>query len=231
MYKNILFLLCFVFCSVFSEAKDLIWKEDFNNTVVKGNKSLPRDWYSKSMTFLSPCTDFFIEKVDGKNALKVYSDKASGLFMYNLSGIVDLNKTPILRWRWKVLKLPPGADGRGQKKDDQAVAIYVGAGTIMYRTVAYRWETETPKGTVEDVSYGTTSIKWYCIRNKTDSLEKWYVEERNIAADFKKAYGFIPDKFIISVAGNSQYTKSKSEALVDWIEFVPQPPQGLTMKK
>jgi hypothetical protein len=45
------------------------------------------------------------------------------MFLYNLSGIVDLKKTPVLRWRWKAVRLPKGADGRGAVKDDQAVAI------------------------------------------------------------------------------------------------------------
>lgn len=231
MTKTILFCFCFIFCAFLSEAKDQVWKENFENTIVKGDKLFPVNWWNRPGAWLSPATDFFIEKIDGKNVLKVSSDKSTGAFMYNLSGIVDLNKTPILRWRWKAQNLPPGADGRGRKKDDQAVAIYVGTGTLIYKAVAYRWETETPKGTEELIAYGPASIKWYCVRNKTDSLEKWYVEERNIAADFKKAYGFIPDQFIISVAGNSQYTKSKTEAFVDWIEFVPPSPTGLTLKK
>ena len=216
--------LLIVFFSCTGQAKDLIWKEDFNNTVVSGGKEIPVAWYNRPGKWLSPATDFFIEKIDGKNVLKVHADKATGAFMYNLSGIVDLKKTPVLRWRWKALKLPGGADGRGNK-DDQAVAIYIGTGTLSYRAVAYRWETETPKGVEDSISYGTAKIKWFCIRNKTDSLNEWYTEEKNIAEDFRKIYGFIPEKFIISIAGNSQYTESNTEALVDWIEFVPSAPE------
>ena len=229
MIKYILICFSFLFCTVFLQAQNLIWKEDFENIEIKGNKAMPLNWASRSGTWTLPCTDFFIEKLDGKNVLKVHANKTTGVFMCNLSGIVDLKKPPILRWRWKALKLPEGADGRGRKKDDQAVAIYVGTGTLRYRAIAYRWETETPKGTEENVSYGTASIRWFCVRNKTDILEKWYVEEKNIADDFKKIYGFIPEKFVISIGGNSEYTGSETEAMTDWIEFVPQAP-GLTLK-
>jgi len=49
------------------------------------------------------------------------------------------------------------------------------------------------------------------------------VEERNIAADFKKAYGEVPTEFVVSVAGNSQYTQTRGLGEVDYIEFLPQP--------
>lgn len=231
MHKNFLFCLGFLYFTLLAGADPAAWKENFEKTVVKDNKPIPLNWWNRPGAWLSPATDFFVEKIDGKNVLKVSADKSTGALMYNLSGLVDLNKTPILRWRWKAQNLPPGADGRARKVDDQVVAIYIGTGTVIYKAIAYRWETETPKGTEEDIAYGPANIKWYCLRNKTDSLQKWYVEERNIAADFKKAYGFIPDKFLISIAGNSQYTKSKTEAFIDWIEFVPQQPSGFTLKK
>lgn len=47
------------------------------------------------------------------------------------------------------------------------------------------------------------------------------IEERNIAEDFKKAFGFIPKEFVLSVGANSQNTKSESLAFIDYIEFLP----------
>jgi hypothetical protein len=170
-----------------------------------------------------PETNFSVVKRSGENVLKLKSVKSTGAFLCDVTGKVNLRKTPLLSWRWKAVTLPRGGDGREGGTDDQAVAIYIGTGRVNYKAIGYRWETDTPKGVEETISYGfgRIKIKWFCLRNKTDDLGKWYVERRNIAKDFRKAFGYIPDKLAVSVAGNSQYSGTSAEAEVDWIEFLP----------
>jgi len=157
-----------------------------------------------------------------KNVLVIDADKATATIIYDLSKKVNLKNTPVMRWTWRVKSLPAGADGRVDGKDDQAIAIYIGSGTFTQKSIAYRWETDTPKGYEASTSYGggLVSVKWFCVNNKTDSLDKWVTLERNIAEDYKKAYGFIPEKFAITIAGNSQYTESHTVGEILEIEFV-----------
>jgi hypothetical protein len=122
------FALTFSFCFLMAEEgeekeKTSEWKEDFEKTVKKGKILVPEDWENRQTKWTVPPAKFNVEKKEERNVLKVTADKASGMFLYNLSGIVDLKKTPVLRWRWKAVRLPKGADGRGAVKDDQAVAI------------------------------------------------------------------------------------------------------------
>jgi hypothetical protein len=56
--------------------------------------------------------------------------------------------------------------------------------------------------------------------NKTKAGE-WVTETRNVAEDFKRVYGKIPQKFALSVIGNSQYTQSNTVAELDFVEFIP----------
>jgi hypothetical protein len=205
------------------DEKRIAWVEDFSNFHTKNNINFPANWTLKSKPG-TPISEFSVVRKDDNNSvLFVKSDRASGTILRDMSGEIDLTKTPVIRWRWKVKSLPPGADGRYDGKDDQAVAIYVGTGLIRQESIGYRWETETPKGFSGDCSYGAgfVKVKWYCVRNKTDATGKWYIEERNVAEDFKNAYGYIPKKFAISVVSNSQYTNSKVEAELHWIEFIP----------
>lgn len=198
----------------------IVWEEDFGG---KAGKGAPEGWKLKGKLG-TPNAVFSVEEnpENGDNFLHVEADKASAFVITKAEG-VDLEKTPTLRWRWKVDKLPLGADGRVAAKDDQAIAIYVGSGGMLSNnSVSYRWDTDTPRGAEGKVTYGggMAKIKWYTLRNKEDSAGKWIVEQRNVAEDFKKAWGYYPKEVYVSVLSNSQYTGTDASADLDWIEFV-----------
>jgi hypothetical protein len=166
-------------------------------------------------------------QVNGSNAcLEMKSDKASASLLMKI-GSVDLAKTPILRWRWRVTEFPKDADGRDSAKDDQAIGIYVNSGSMInQKSIAYRWETDTPVGTNGFVTYGggLVKVKWYSLRNRKDGVGKTFlIEERNVAEDFKNTFGSVPGKIGIGISCNSQYTASQASAELDWIELVPLP--------
>ena len=215
-------------CSYLSVAENIpFWREDFSNTEKKNELYAPAQWKLDAIKPGVAPTSFYVVKDNDlkSNKLVVEADKASGGLVCNPSKEVDLNKTPILRWRWRVKNLPPGGDGRRPDKDDQAVAIYIGFNDwVRKKSVSYRYEAETPAGETGQVNYaaGLVNVKWYCLRNKNDATDKWYTEERNVAEDLKKTYGVIPKEFALSVCANSQYTKSHTVAELDYLEFVPE---------
>ena len=87
------------------------------------------------------------------------ADDSSATFATQLKHI-DLQRTPILRWRWRVLEYPPDADGRVPERDDQAIGIYVSYGGFLgQRSVAYRWETDTPVGAEGTATYAAGIVK------------------------------------------------------------------------
>ena len=151
------------------------------------------------------------------------ADSASASLITRIDD-VDITKTPFLRWRWRAQSLPKGADGRVRAKDDQAIGIYVGAGNVLNnKCVSYRWDTVTPKGAEGNCAYGlgVTRVKWYTLRNEEDAGDgRWRIEERNVAEDFKKAWGFYPTEIYVSVSCNSHYTRARAAADLGWIEFV-----------
>lgn len=162
---------------------------------------------------------------NGNSKLVVEARKSSGMMMQYLN--VDLEKTPVMRWRWRVISYPNKADGRKRRRDDQPVAIYIGTddGAVAKKSIAYRWEGLTPVGYEGKAKYGggILTVNYIVMRNQDSKAGEWITETRNVAEDFKRIYGQIPEKFAVNVSGNSQYTKSNTVAEIDFIEFIPAP--------
>lgn len=210
-------------CAVPRKTSVTEWREEFKPSVTDSRPSLPANWILQTKPGTKPAV-FRVEKNPDKNGyfLHMEADKASASLIMQADG-VDITKTPFLRWQWRVLDLPKGADGRIRSKDDQAIGIYIGTGSAFNnKSISYRWDTDTPKGESGNATYGmgNIKIKWFTLKNKEDLKPGiWVTEERNVAEDFKNAWGFYPDKVYISISCNSQYTDSSASADLDWIEF------------
>jgi hypothetical protein len=169
---------------------------------------------------------FSVEKVDGKKVLVMRSRKGTGTLLYDLSK-VDLKKYPYMRWKWRVDVYPVGADGRHPGKDDQAVALYLGAGTPLFQhSCAFRWDTVTPKGSTGFVKYGLGTVKvyWTCLRNSTDGTGVWRIDECNAREVFRKmCKGKVPAERALTLSANSQYTGTSSRACLEYVEFYAEP--------
>lgn len=197
------------------------WREGFEAGT--GDGTIPDTW----KLVRKPGTKSAVFSVgrdpDGTNSyLHMEADRASASVITRCDN-VDLARTPVLRWRWRATALPEGADARSRSLDDQAIGIYVGTGSqLSNKSVAYHWDTETPRGSEGSAAYGLGGIrvKWFTVRNKEDGTGSWITEERNVAEDFRKAWGFVPDKVFITVSCNSQYTGTEASADLDSVEFV-----------
>ena len=209
-------ILCFALCG--SERKVGL-RYDFNDP-----ETLKNSWEFHCSLFMIPRTTFKIENVASaadKKSLVVEAKAATGVLMTDPK--VDLRKYPVMRWRWRVIR-PVNVPADGKEPDDQAGVVYLGDGTmISQKSVAYRWECNTSLGEKKNISYGggMMKVRAECIRNRNTSVGEWVVEERDVLADFIRAYKRFPGKyFILGVGANSQYSKSDTRLEIDYIEFV-----------
>jgi hypothetical protein len=211
-----LFLLALIPATGFCED----WRQDFS--------SMPDDWEVQGKPFTAKAKFSIEEDPSGTNAwLNMTADKATATFRMKKPLPIDLNKTPIVRWRWRVTTYPTGGDSRNPKTDDQAIGLYFSTGsTFSQKSVAYLWETDTPVGLIGTSVYArVVTVQWHSLRNEESSKpDLFYIEERNLAEDFKAAFDMVPDKLGLGVSCNSQYTGTKAAAQLDWIEFLPAQP-------
>ncbi|MEI6267501.1 MAG: DUF3047 domain-containing protein [Methylococcaceae bacterium] len=141
-------------------------------------------------------TDYQLVDLAGTQVLKAESaTSASGLFNEQR---IDLQKTPVMNWRWHI-KNRLGNDINEQEKsgDDYAARIYVvvNGGVTFWQTKAinYVWASTSPVGKVWPNAYAYAGangkMTMIALRSSSDQTDTWYSEKRNILADLKHQFG------------------------------------------
>jgi hypothetical protein len=151
---------------------------------------------------------FFLRSENGNHFIRdsVYG-KAVGVGK-QLS--LDIRRTPVLKWRWRVWALPPGGDEKVKNKDDCGAAVFVVfKGTFPFKKVIkYTWSTTLPVGTVTENPY-FSGVKIKIIRSGSDSLGHWLDESIDVAKDYKELFhGSPPDVQAVAIMSDSNNTKS-----------------------
>ncbi len=145
------------------------------------------------------------------------SDKAS----YGLNRDLDVDplQMPYFKWRWKVTQLPRGGDFRYSSADDQAAQVLIGFADR--RILTYIWDTSAPLGTMQSASpIPLIHIFAIVCRSGGADANRWVDEERNVAADYQKAFGKpAPHVKGLRIQINSQHTGTAAESYFGAMEF------------
>jgi hypothetical protein len=127
---------------------------------------------------------------------------------------------PILAWRWRVRELPTGGDERHLKTLDSAASIYAVFGSrLLPRILKYVWSTSVPTGSsFEHPSSGRMRI--IVVQSGAGALAQWQQLSRDLAADYKAAFGSAPPDLIgIGVKTDSDSTRTSARADYDDIRL------------
>lgn len=178
-------------------------------------------------------TDFDMVENDGKVVLHAKSDAGS-------SGIgvrtdIDLAKTPMLAWRWKVAGVVEGADNSVASKEDASARITLTfdgdksklsfsdrttmslasaayGRDLPYATLMYIWATDAPVGTVIANPH-TKRIQMIVVSSGKAGVGQWHSIKRNVREDYKKAFGEdAPALKSITAFTDADNTGTKTEA-------------------
>jgi hypothetical protein len=220
MRKAVLSSLGSLLVVVAAWAADAVVVADWNSYAV-GTTGIPEGW--KGSDWGSPKYHFEVVDVDGQRALHLESDGDSSTISRDIKGKVNLKQTPILEWRWKITKLPRGADARKSETDDEAGQIYVTwprfPEAVRSRIIGYIWDTAAPVGSIFK-SEKTGTVHYVVVESGPAKLGQWITEHRNVVEDFKKIYGAEPDNpGAISISIDSDDTRSSAEAFVGRLLF------------
>lgn len=168
-------------------------------------------------------TRYAVTGKDGEPALAARCDgTASGLF---LERPVDLRRTPILEWRWRVDALPAaGAPETSRAGDDFAARLYAvrDGGVLRWRTRAlnYVWTRGQERGADWPNPFAAQA-HMVALRNAGDA-GRWHVERRDLRADFRRFHGLDLDTLdAVAIMTDCDNTGGRAEAWYGSIRFLP----------
>lgn len=167
-------------------------------------------------------TQYQIIKLENSQVLKAESNNAaSGLFYEQR---IDLKKTPVMNWRWRIENRLANIDEQTKSGDDFAARVYVvvSGGLIFWNTKAinYVWASTSPKDKTWPNPFAGDHAMMVAVRSSSDNIGTWYTEKRNIRADFKKLTGEdMPYIDAIAIMTDTDNAKGKATAYYGDIYF------------
>lgn len=165
-------------------------------------------WRSVQIDKKVPATKFAAKHIQGVPAIEAYARNSMALFTRRVT--VDLAKTPVLCWRWRVNDVVKTANIAKKSGDDQAARVYIGldlpssaislgtrAKLALARTrggnaipdgaINYVWDNRFPVGTARNNVY-TKQAKIIVAQSGAAQADTWVNERRNLAADIQKQF-------------------------------------------
>jgi hypothetical protein len=105
---------------------------------------------------------------------------------------VDLSRTPILRWSWKIEKPYTGIDEKTKAGDDFPARIYIvverGFLGLSTKALNYVWAGKSPVGTSWPNPF-TSQARMLAVNSGAAEAGKWVAHERNVREDLRAAFG------------------------------------------
>jgi len=190
---------------------------------------LPEEWYNRDGK-IKPAENaheaslfrYYITEEKGNKFLQYKGTKARHLnFPLVNRPNVDIYKTPILSWKWKVEKLPAGGNERDDDYNDTAASIYVvfDMGHVLFKkvpkSIRYTWSSTLDKGTELSKFFGNQKI--IVVESGHDKEGKWVTFQRNIVKDYERLFGDAPPKtpLAILILSDGDNTQSRAVAAYD----------------
>lgn len=193
-----------------------------------------------------PQARFDVTELDGTRVLRVRSNASYGTLNHPAGPAAGT-----LRWRWRIDEPVAGADLRRKDGDDAPLKLCAmfdlplealglverslmrlararSAEPLPAATLCYLWDATVPAGTVLPNAY-TARVRFMVLDSGAAALGRWQGHERDLAADFKQAFGqespAVPPLLAIVVGADSDNTGGSSLAyLADLLLELPRAP-------
>ena len=219
----LLMLVCF------AAQAEPIWVGKF----LPSSEGLPPPWKVEQLNKAIPPTTYKTREWDGVQAIEAHAVKSMALLARSLE--VDLAKTPVLCWRWRIDAPLKTADMKTKAGDDYAARVYLsftvpseslGLGTRMALGLArsmrgnsvpdaavnYIWDNRHDIGTWQANAY-TERARMLVLRSGATDAGRWVDERRDVSADFLKAFGHAPAKLTgLAIASDTDNTGEEAHA-------------------
>ena len=202
---------------------------------------MPNGWNFYRIAPFKKNTVYRLESYQGKTVLSANSKTSASGLAVKLRPRQASNL--LLQWEWKALNPIVNADNADGYADDAPLRILVAfdgnksklplkekmtfemanliSGQEMpYATLMYIWSGKSPVDTIITNAH-TSRIKMIVVDSGWDNLGQWHKHQRDLAADYKRAYGEAPGELIgIALLTDTDNTKSETRAFYGDIELI-----------
>jgi hypothetical protein len=209
--KSRVFVACLlVFCAMPGVATGSIAASCEPRNLDFGQKSV--GWAHQPLSKLKRDTVYTLNQEDGRTVLRGAADRAASLYVAGFKP--PLASSANLSWRWKTDALVPGADNRKKELEDAPLRVLVAfdgdqstlpeaeqqrfrraknlsGRNLPYAVLMYIWSEQVAVGTVIPSAH-TSQVKMLVVASGAAGLGQWQSLRRNIAEDYRRAYGTAP---------------------------------------
>jgi Protein of unknown function (DUF3047) len=201
----------------------------------------PAPWQLITLSNNIKPTQYAVVRWDGVMAIESIADHSMALMARPLS--IDLTKTPVLCWRWRIADVLQTADMRKKTGDDYAARVYVAlklppqalgfglrAKLALARSIYgehvpdaalnYVWDNRFPTGTIAPNAY-TDRTQMIVMRSGRQDIKRWVNERRDVLADATQLFGSYDHQAVsLAVASDTDNTGERAKAGFADMHFV-----------
>lgn len=194
----------------------------FSSTPSADNTPLPMDITQWQEHIFKGKTHYQNRQEDGEKIIQANSKNgASALY---LQRDIDLTKTPILRWHWRISNTLGNIEEQTKAGDDYPARVYVVLKQGLFgwstKAVNYVWSSSQTKGSRWTNAY-TENARMIALRSGDEQAGEWRQEARDIREDFRQLFGIEVDAINgIALMTDTDNSGKHAEAWYRGFEFV-----------
>lgn len=205
---------------------------------------LPGGWRPLVATGLRKPTNYTLVEEGGVTVVRGDADSASSVLIEPVD--IDLAAAPRLRWSWKVPAAIPGADSTRRAGEDAPARVIVSFDgdraslpfdvRMFFTNVRLLTGVEPPYAALEYVwgagaereavviNSWNPRIRMILLQGSPDQVGGWITETRDVAADFRRAFGEAPGRITaVAVGTDTDATGTRATGYFGDIRFLPDP--------
>jgi hypothetical protein len=208
-------------------------------------RDLPAPWRAIAFPSIDRATSYTVAIESSRVVIRAVAEGSASFVIRRAPEGLSAERTPLLRWRWRVDKAERTGDGRTKGADDFAARIWVGfetdwsqEGWLARREAAkardrygfeppgywlhYVWAANRQHEEAFDEPYQPDHVKCVCLRSTgSDALATWFSERREPARDFERCFHrAAPRVTAVAIMTDADDAKGAATALYSDLAFV-----------
>ncbi len=187
---------------------------------------LPAGWSIRPVKG-HPAPSFSIDELEGERVLRIRGSGAAAWAHNELEEPIA-PMPGVLRWSWRVLQAPAGADLRSRRTDDSAIRVYVVFGKPgglfggKGRVIFYTWGNAEPDGLTLE-SFISDKIRIVRVAGASEAGEQWRAQEADPFGDYERFWQREPPPITgVGVMQDTDMTRSEAVAELRALYWEPE---------